>query len=86
MKRNEQCPECGGSGRDAERVAKHEAHDVPGGHAEYDGPAQCDRCAGTGRVGEGYRDMRLLIPHDHPHRAEIEALLNAEGPRPGKGD
>lgn len=80
MKRDSQCSACGGSGRHPELIAKHDALVVDGVevHPAYEGPAQCDACAGTGKVGVGNRALTLKVPHDHPNAAKIKALL-AEG-------
>lgn len=84
MKRTEQCPDCSGTGRDESVIAKHPEHRLPPlegeelgelVHEAYEGPAQCDRCAGRGLVGEGYVDRTIKVPHDHPRAAEIAALL-----------
>lgn len=83
MKRPDPCPDCAGSGRHPSLMASHPAHtDVHGTVPAYDGPAQCDRCAGKGAIGEGHRDRRIIVAHDHPRAAEIQKLLAEQSSRP----
>lgn len=80
MKRTEQCPRCDGTGRDAELIAKHPEHTNPDGTVvpAYEGPAQCALCSGTGKIGKGYVDRTIKVPHDHPKAKEIERLLKGD--------
>jgi hypothetical protein len=75
VRREIPCPDCGATGRNQAIIARSEAHgDAPA----YEGPAQCDRCAGTGALPASRPVPVLRIPADHPRAAEIAALL-AEG-------
>lgn len=53
MKRDAKCPDCDGSGRNPAVIATSEAWTDPNTGRQdpaYEGPAQCGRCSGTGRV------------------------------------
>lgn len=84
MKRTDPCPDCDASGKHPTAIVVEPKLDAegqpvlgPDGQPEQlELPAQCNRCAGTGKVGEGYVKRPVLeIPLDHPRAQEIAELL-----------
>lgn len=76
MKRDQPCPMCGGSGRDAKQLAD----DGKGGVM----PAHCELCAGTGAVGSPPKMVTLQVPADSPLAAEIQKAREAHATKEAK--